>query len=456
MGVSKWALVVMIGLSTVHLGCSSSNSKATQGQSGTAALDASATSGSGTRDGGGTPTQCPSLFAQDSLPAYNIEINASEWAAVLSDFHNRDQNQAAGANIHPYHPIVFHYEDQVVSDAMLRLRGTESWIVNEQDPNPKMQFDVAFDKVDAGHRFEGLAALQLPHNDNLSVLHERLALSFMHDIGVTAQCANNAVVSVNGQFYGLFVNVEPPDATFLGRVYPGAGNGDLFKTLWIRETHKSSGDDTRINMLRAANDYPTIASLIDVGESVGEWAAEAVLPHFDGFWGANHDYMVYDNPLTSSFVWLPHNLDPTFDYPIPSLDPVYWWMQKPGITPDPRFTAVMGDSTGLAEFVAAVRKAQAGYDVTTLQSRVDTWAAQTDQAAKTETRPKYAYSNYTYSVQHLRAGIPFRAAFIKAWLACLDDPSHTSDDLATATKRCRNNQSNGNGQAPGSGADAGP
>jgi hypothetical protein len=445
---SAWMIA---GLWSIELGCSSSSQR-----SNNSSPDAATASAAGESvDGGGSPTQCPSLFGDDILPAYNIEISSSEWAAVLNDFHNRGQNADAGVNIHPYHPIVFHYQNEAIADAMLRLRGTESWIVNEQDPNPKMQFDVAFDKVDPTHRFHGLTELQLPHNDDLSLLHERLAFSFLHDIGVTAQCANNAVVSVNGQFYGLFVNVEPPDATFLGRVYPGGGNGDLFKTLWIRETHKSSGDDTRINKLRAATDYPTVSSLVDVQEVVSDWAAEATMPHFDGFWGANHDYMVYDNPLSGSFVWLVHNPDPSFDYPIESLDPVYWWQQRPGIQPDPRFTAIIGDAGGLKQFVDAVRAAQMGYNVTILQGRVTAWAAQTDAAAQMEMRPKYAYPNYTYSVQHLHDGIPFRAAYIKAWLGCLDDPAHAGDDLATATKRCRNNQAGGTGQAPGSARDAG-
>jgi hypothetical protein len=433
----------------VQIGCSSSSSKSTPGHH-DATQDAAPGSNSGASfDGGGSPHQCPSLFADDVLPAYNIEISQSEWNAVLSDFHDRSQNQDAGVNIHPYHPIVFHYQDQSIPDAMLRLRGTESWIVNESDPNPKMQFDIAFDKVDPTNRFQGLPSLQLPHNDDLSVLHERLAFSFLHDIGVTAQCANNAVVSVNGQFYGLFVNVEPPDSTFLGRVYPGGGDGDLFKTLWIRDTHKSSGDDTRINKLRAATDYPTVSGLIDVSDTVAEWAAESVMPHFDGFWGANHDYLVYDNPLTGSFVWLVHNPDPSFDYPIESLDPVYWWMQRPGIQPDPRFTAIVDDPQGLAQFVAAVRTAEKGYDVATLQGRVDSWAAQTDAAAQMETRSKYSYPNYLYSVHHLHDGIPYRAAYLKAWLACLDDPAHANDDLQTSTQRCRNNQEGGTGQAPG-------
>ena len=387
-------------------------------------------------DGGTSPGGCAPVFAQDTLPAYNIEISTAEWAGVLDDFHNRAQNQAAGRNIHPYHPIVFHYQGQAIADAMLRLRGTESWIVNERDANPKMQFDIAFNKVNASHRFQGLTSILLPHNDDLSVLHERLALSFLRDIGVAAQCANNAVVSVNGQFYGLYVNVEPPDALFLGRIYPGGGNGDLFKTLWIRETHKSSADDTRINMLRGVMDYAGMTKLVNVDRTVADWAAEAVLPHFDGFWGANHDYMVYDNPLTGTFEWLVHNPDPSFDYPLPNLDPVYWWKGRPGIVPDARFTAVIDDAGGLKKFVDAVRAAHAGYDVATLQGRVDAWAAQTDQAAHAETRPKYAYGNYAYSVQHLRDGIPPRAAFVAAWLTCLDDPAHAGDDLATSTKRC--------------------
>src|SRR5689334_115312 len=84
---------------------------------------------------------CPSLFAQDVLQDFEVEIDDSEWDAMEYEFLHRDEAEAAEMNPNPYHPIVFRHDGEVVEDAMMKLKGASSWAETVAfDDDPKMQF----------------------------------------------------------------------------------------------------------------------------------------------------------------------------------------------------------------------------------------------------------------------------------------------------------------------------
>ena len=57
--------------------------------------------------------------------------------------------EAAGVDYKTFHPIVFHYGGETVSDAMVRLKGHSSWrqTVRDDGDKAKMQFVVSFEEV---------------------------------------------------------------------------------------------------------------------------------------------------------------------------------------------------------------------------------------------------------------------------------------------------------------------
>ena len=99
----------------------------------------------------------------------------------------------------------------------------------------------------------------MPRED-YSYLRQRLALSFLRDLGITSQCANNARISFNGHLYGLYTNLEHMDKEWLQRVFPGAADGDLWSDFWTRETNQTSTDDSHMLGLRTAGDMGSFAA----------------------------------------------------------------------------------------------------------------------------------------------------------------------------------------------------
>src|SRR5262249_17505717 len=151
----------------------------------------------------------------------------------------------------------------------------------------------------------------------------RLALSWLRLAGQPAQCENNARLVVNGGYYGLFENREALDDEFLERVFPGLPHGDLWKGGTqldnAQQPIDGPGHDGLMGM--QPSDLATMERLVDVDEMLAEWAAEAMLPDDDGYWGVNHNFYIYRHP-TRGFLWLPYDMDATFDFVEFGADPI--------------------------------------------------------------------------------------------------------------------------------------
>ena len=69
---------------------------------------------------------------------------------------------------------------------------------------------------DAGTLLGGARALGIDHSTTfrrLNSLEERLALSYLTDVGLPTACSNHARLDVNGAYYGLFGNIEQSCST---------------------------------------------------------------------------------------------------------------------------------------------------------------------------------------------------------------------------------------------------
>ena len=247
-----------------------------------------------------TPTArgCSDLFDPAPLVDYAFDISADEWAKIDYEFRNRDALKAAGVDYKTYHPIVFHYGSETVSDAMVRLKGQSSWrhTVREDGDKAKMQFVVSFEEVNPAAKFHGVSkiVLDMPNNDD-TFMQERLGFTTMAELlGQPAPCANSARVTINGQYYGLYVNEEHVGGGFIKRVFPEAPDGDLFEGGWTPKTNELMPNKDKLKAFWAAHDIAAMAAVVDMEASVTEWAAEAMLNDGDGYWGGGHNFYIYD------------------------------------------------------------------------------------------------------------------------------------------------------------------
>jgi len=374
---------------------------------------------------------CADIFADDLLPTYEIRFAPADWTAIVNDFNSMQQNINAGLDYHPYHPLAeFRYGNEVVPNTLIRLKGWSSWWQAQADPNPKMQFVIAFDGVDSKQRFHGLRKVELdmPRID-ASYLRQRLALIYFRGLGLPAECANNARLVVDGAYYGLYTNLERPDKEFTKRVFPEAPDADL----WDAGQRLATNTDTmglphpRIDALWAATDTASIAAIADMDEALLEWAGEAMTADADGYWIGHWNFFLYDHP-TRGWLWVPHDLDATLDWADPHIDPIYYWGGLSGsYVPQPHFAAVFKSEIWRPRYVAAVSKALDAYVAAQLPDKVDRFAAQiSDAAAADPTRP-FSFADHLSEVTYLRNAITTRIDFVRSWLDCQASPATATD-----------------------------
>jgi hypothetical protein len=282
----------------------------------------------------------------------------------------------------------------------VRLRG------NNSSCGDKLQLAIAFNKVDPKGRFRGLRRLNLDHG-GCHHLEERLALSFMRDVGLPAACANHARLVVNGAYEGLYANIEHINQDFLKRQFPGAENdGNLWKSGNKLRTNEATPDSSRLDAFWAAHSVEQLDALTDLDEAVLEWAAEATLPARDNYWLWGWNYYLYEHP-TRGFLFLPTDLDRSISLSSFGADDNFFRPE----TLQPTAQLVLADPTWSARYLTAVHRSIRAFDAAVLQARVDRWWAQIADAARTDPHARYRDADVVALKEALRA----REAWLKGW-----------------------------------------
>lgn len=369
---------------------------------------------------------CHGIYAQDNLPTFELTIHPEVWEALVWEWENGQANEDQGKDPHPYHPLQeFRYGEVVINDAEIRLRGNPTW----WNVDDKYQFQISFDENDDDGRFLGLRKLAFDAATyNRHMLRDRLALQIMRDMGVPAPCANNARLNINGEYYGIFTNVEKVDEEFVKRVFEDP-SGDLWKRAnWELKTNKKTSNKDRLNKLRKADTVEELEDYLDVAQALQVFAAEAILPDSDGMWAGGYNFYVYDDPKRDRFVMIPWDLDSVFEYfndppdgPYPiNPDPIVW--QKPTTHGRPFYTVAMSEEEWFEYYIETIEEqVEIGYDPAVIHDRIDAWTAQIQQSVYDDVNKPYSNKLYDRKVQELHDYIDVRHEFLMDWLDCWDD-----------------------------------
>ena len=74
-----------------------------------------------------------------------------------------------------------------------------------------------------------------------TLLHERVAFPIFAELGLPYSCANNARVVINGDYYGLYANLERIDHEYLERNFEEP-DGNLYQGGAELKTNEDVGD----------------------------------------------------------------------------------------------------------------------------------------------------------------------------------------------------------------------
>jgi spore coat protein CotH len=370
---------------------------------------------------------CHEIYAQDLLPTFELTIDEDTWEALEWEWKHGAKQEIKGENPKPHHSLTeFRYGDIVIDNAEIRLRGNPThW-----DQEGKLQFQITFDRVDENGHFLGLEALAFdaaPANRNMQ--RDRLALSIMRDMGIPAPCANHARLDINGEYYGIFTNLEKVDKKFLERRFDDP-SGDLWKRgNWELETNKKTANVARLAALLDAETIDELETHLDVEHALRVYASEAILPASDNGWAGGLNFYLYDDPISGVFKLIPYDLDGAFDrfndgpngeFPA-NPDPVVWH-KKIRFHGRPWYDLALEDEDWFWYYIESIEvHYEAAYDVSVLRERIATWTDQIEESVLEDDNKSFSNEEYLQEVELLVEYVEARHEWLGEWLKCWEE-----------------------------------
>ncbi len=275
---------------------------------------------------GDLPDPAEALFAPGTLAQFDITLSP---AAINSlDF---DGKLYVMGDL----TVTVAGEVTVLSDIAVRLKGNYG---SYRTLDQKAGFLLNFDRYVPDQRLYGVEKLAVNNMvQDPSMEREVLGYALFRAGGVPASRAAHAVVTVNGEPYGLYTTVESTDnSEFLdhwygdnsGSLYEGAYGSDLLLD-WVPTFDQDNGVNVDyadlielITALDGMTDPDTfvadVSEVVDLDMYLTTAATSLYLGDWDGYAWSRNNYFMYRRPSDMRWVFMPWGIDQTMiDY----LDP---------------------------------------------------------------------------------------------------------------------------------------
>ena len=217
--------------------------------------------------------------------------------------------------------------ERIVIPVQIHLKGVYGSLRTLEG---KAAFSVDINAARPGGTMRGLKKLKLNNMvQDPSGVHEHLTYGLMRAAGMAAPRVGYLQVYVNGEYWGVYANVEAVDDVFLDRNF-GEHGGNLYEGAYGVdfvvggefgfECDECAFPDDRSDITAVAtvlDQAPTNAaiaqleSLVDLDQFLTEYAIEQVTLHWDGYATANN-YRVFNDPGQGRFVIIPWGADQTW------------------------------------------------------------------------------------------------------------------------------------------------
>ncbi|MGC4089362.1 MAG: CotH kinase family protein [Polyangiaceae bacterium] len=390
---------------------------------------------SGAGQGGLGPIVDPSdeLFAPERLPRFDLELPPESLAALNAVVNGLDPKAE------DYVSGTLRYGDETIANIGVRFKGEASF----RKLDKKSAFKLKFDEFVAKQSFHGLRRLTLNNMvEDPSFLAERLAYEVFRAAGLPAPRCNNATVYVNGEFFGVYANVEAEDKTFLSRWF-ASNDGNLYEeggvdftpgaeTSFDLETNEAlddrSGLVALIDAVQAAQPSDLVQTLdakLDVARFLRFSAAEAAVNQWDMYAYTvfyPNNFRIYEDPDTARFVFLPWGMDMSMK---PFRDtgrahiPVFGVAQLDNrangkVTAGLLFRKCLDSAECKAAYAAQVSELAQIYEQSRLGERAASYYEQIKEQVYLDTRKEYTNERFEAAYSVLQKTITERPAALRA------------------------------------------
>jgi hypothetical protein len=271
-------------------------------------------------------------------PANNDAFLQNEVAEIHISLSANDLNTLLGDSLYSdYHfPATFYYYSAAHNDTIqnvgFRVRGNTSRNAH------KKAFKVSFNEYTQGKKFKGIEKMNLigQHNDP-SLLRYWMSLTTLTNNNLISSRSSYIKLYINGQYKGVYLNVEHIDDEFLQKRFIGDDQGNLYKCTWGADLNYQGGNQSlyygayELKTNKAANDYSELIQFIQTLNSISDTdfpcfiednfevelylqtlAAEIIIGHWDGYAFNKNNYYLYQQPSNAKFVFIEYDMDNTF------------------------------------------------------------------------------------------------------------------------------------------------
>jgi hypothetical protein len=269
-----------------------------------------------------------SLYDIAVLRTLFLQFENADWEKELSDFYNTDIDVPAQLTV----------DGRPYRDVGVRFRGMSSFAFVPE--GSKRSLNVSIDFADNEQRLLGYRTLNLLNANSDPTFTRALLYSEVARAYIPAPKANYVRVIINGESWGVYVNVEQFNADFVRDRFmsargarwkvPGSpiGRGGMTYlgediNAYRRIYDIRSRDDERswrqlIRMFKVLNETPAdrleaeLAPLLNVDGALRFLAIENALVNTDGYWTRASDYNIYLDEQGRVHV-LPHDMNEAFE-----------------------------------------------------------------------------------------------------------------------------------------------
>ena len=271
-------------------------------------------------------------------PANNDAFLQNEVAEIHISISTNDLNVLLGDSLYSdYHfPATFYYYSSAHNDTIqnvgFRVRGNTSRGAN------KKSFKVSFNEYTQGKKFKGIEKMNLvgQHNDP-SLLRYWMSLTTLNTNNLLCSRSSFVKFYINGQYKGVYLNVEHIDDEFLQKRFIGDDDGNLYKCTWGADlkyrgaSQPSYYGSYELKTNKVANDYSELIQFIQTLNSISNadfpcfiedhfevelflktLAVEIIIGHWDGYAYNKNNFYLYQQPSNGKFVFIEYDMDNTF------------------------------------------------------------------------------------------------------------------------------------------------
>ena len=266
------------------------------------------------------------LFALDNFLEVKIQINPLIWDRLRYQYRDitkeRKPGEAFKSN-YAYLPAQLSINDEDLGEVGLRKKGL---IGSSSTQRPSLK--IKFNHSKKRRKYLGLERLTLNNNiQDPSLVKQYLSYKLFRKAGLPAPRCNFARVYVNGQYLGVYTNVESIRKQFLKRAFNDS-DGDLYEGMindfreGMYETFeiKDGAGKKMKSIVRAVkalskegdDQLNELGQAIDIDQFINFWVLEIITGHWDGYNGNLNNFFVYSSSEDKRLRFIPWGTDGTW------------------------------------------------------------------------------------------------------------------------------------------------